>query len=283
MDCFSAITLVCGTLVVLVPTREGMVAAADSRAGNEYHNAHCDEHFKLVEINGEAVPRTVATVTGLSGMREPSSDTDLCRHLRQAPVWLDISGILKSYIEEQKRPAETLALSGIAARLEPAFAAIPEAGRTMLASLNAGKQISQLVVASYDSESSTSWVRTAIIYLSSDLRPSIVNESVDRLPLDHEMMFYRIGEQPYADRQMMEGRLASKFRSAQTYPFLTTRRPIRDITPEQATSAAIDFIEAISAQTLIVPAPTDIGGPVDVLFLGRGRQPERVRWKTVAP
>jgi len=221
-------TLLCGTLVIMIPTREGFVAAAESRAGNEYRNNFCDEDFKLIEITPEPA-RSIATVTGLAGMRRPSNEPDFCRHLREATKWLDLKQTFKSYIESHKQTARTLSISGMVPALEEAFAAIPTEGRQILAPF-AGRQLSLFVRASFEPDTWISWVRYARLVLSPDLKPTIAEEAVEQLGLENEMMFYRLGEKDYADQQMNRGALNRHFRSANTLPFLTTRKRIKEVT-----------------------------------------------------
>jgi hypothetical protein len=194
---------------------------------------------------------------------------------------LDLKQTFKSYIESHKQTARTLSISGMVPALEEAFAAIPTEGRQILAPF-AGRQLSLFVRASFEPDTWISWVRYARLVLSPDLKPTIAEEAVEQLGLENEMMFYRLGEKDYADQQMNRGALNRHFRSANTLPFLTTRKRIKEVTRDAAISAAVDFIEAVSAIAEKVPAPSDIGGPVDVIFLGRNVQPERVRWKSLA-
>jgi hypothetical protein len=270
--------LLCGTLVVMVPTRDGLVAAADSRVSNQDQTRFCDEDFKLIEIQ-RGPSRTVATITGNNGIKEPGDNPNFCNHLRQATIWLDLKRDFKSYIESQPASAATLTIAGFRPNLEKAFAVLPSAAIPYLKPFT-NRRFSLLVVASFDPETSTSWIRYGTLALTTDLKPIIFGEAVERIDLDHEKIFYRFGEKDYADQMLDNGVLARKFRDAGTLRFLRTRETVRDVTRDRSINVAIDFIEAVSAMTSVAPAPSGIGGPVDVLFIGRDTR-QRILWKNV--
>ena len=275
--CWATVFL-CGTLVVMVPTRDGLVAAADSRASNEDQTRFCDEDFKLIEVK-RGPSRTVATITGNSGMKEPRDNPDFCNHLRQATIWLDLKRDFKSYIKSQTASAATLTIAGFLPNLEKAFASLPAVAKPYLQPF-ANRRFSLLVVGSFDPETSTSWIRHVTLALTTDLKPIMFGETVERIDLDHEKMFYRFGEKDYADRMLDNGVLARQFRDAGTLRFLRTREVVRDVTRDRSINVAIDFIEAVSAMARVFPAPSGIGGPVDVLFIGRDTR-QRIQWKNV--
>jgi hypothetical protein len=61
MSPFPEMTCVKGTLVVYLPTNEGLVVAADSRVETSDHSLFCDDVFKLIEVARPV--RTIAAVT----------------------------------------------------------------------------------------------------------------------------------------------------------------------------------------------------------------------------
>ena len=149
-----------------------------------------------------------------------------------------------------------------------------------LPELFANRPFSRLVVASFNPETSTSWIRYGTLALAADLKPIIFGETVERIDLDHEKTSYRFGEKDYAERMLATGVLARQFRDPGTLRFFGTREAVRDVTTDRAINVAIDFIEAVSAIAGIFPAPGGIGGPVDVLLIGRDTR-QRIRWKNV--
>jgi hypothetical protein len=275
--CLATIFL-CGTLVVLVPTKEGIIIAADSRGATANH-AFCDEVSKLIEIESGPV-HTVATLTGLSEVLTSRKDQDVCQRLREGAIWLDLKKEFKSFVEAQSGTAATITIGGFVPKLTEAFATLPSAEVPFLQSL-VGKTISQLIIASYDPETSTSWIRHAILSVTSDTKPVILGEVVEKISLEHSKMIYRWGETEYADSQLTNGALSRAFVKKDTFRFFTSQGIVRYVTKDQSISAAVDYIEAVSAAASKSNPPVGIGGPVDVLFIGSEMRPQRVRWKNL--
>jgi hypothetical protein len=82
-------SLVAGTLVVVAPSRDGLIVAADSRA--RIDGAVCDSYHKITEP--DRPDRTVFVVLGRSIYLEPppSGLPEPCTYLRQAPRLYDIN------------------------------------------------------------------------------------------------------------------------------------------------------------------------------------------------
>jgi hypothetical protein len=275
MICAVGSAFLVGTLVILVPAQAGLVVAADSRVTNEKRDLICDEDFKLIEVNRGPL-RTVATITGIAGMSKPSSNPNFCEHLRTATVWLDLRRELKNYLESSD--SDSPSLTAFQPMAQAAFSKLPAEAIPYLKPL-AGSAFATLVVASFDPKSKVSRIRYAVLSLTANLQPQIGVETLDEIGLDHSKMFYRVGEMAYADSQLQNGTLAKLFADRATLPFLTAQSPVREIRKSEAINAAIDFINAVSEATKAVPAPSAIGGPVDVLFIGDADRAERVRWK----
>jgi len=263
----------------MVPTRDGLVIAADSRVSNEFQTRYCDQDFKIIEI-GAGPSHTAATITNVVWLKEPSNDPDYCHGLNTAKTWLDLRMEFKSFIESQPLGAAEFQIVQFQSRLNQVFSALPARVISALRPLNS-KPISMLVVASYDPDTSTSWVRYATVALTATSQPVIEEEVVDRIDLGHEKVFYRLGEQEYVNKQMANGNLLSLLHNPITLPFLTTSEKVRSVSKDEAIAVAIDFIGAVSDVARRIPPPHGIGGPIDVLFVGAKERPERIEWKTV--
>jgi hypothetical protein len=275
--------LLCGTLLLVVPTKDGLVVAGDSRVSDlgglssPYKNRSCDEDFKLIEIQ-RGPERTVAMVTGGTAISKLSvilSDPDYCHYLRNSQTWIDIRTEFKSYIEASELSGARISITGFLITLELAFAKVPP---DILRQLS-GQKISQLIIAGYDVQTHESWLRRATLFLSTDLKPKIDDESIERFSVSDEKVFVRLGESDYVDQQFAAGKLTKYFKSDQTGRFATTRTNIASISKEEAISFVVDLIQAVSAAAQVDPPPTGIGGPVDVLFVGNEPRAQRIRWK----
>jgi len=86
-----------GTLVVIVPSADGLVVAADSRT--TVNGATCDNQYKITELRRPK--RTVVAVTGEVAFISPpdAQERDVCGYLKSAPRMLDIASVVKSYLE----------------------------------------------------------------------------------------------------------------------------------------------------------------------------------------
>jgi hypothetical protein len=247
-----------GTLVMVVPARDGLVIAADSRSSDDRNEASfCDQDFKLMEIERGPL-RTVVTATGGVKFLPPSSPpADLCRYMRNAAPSLDFRAALKEYIEGQNQTAETVSLLGFAATANAKLAAYPFRISTE----------ALLVVASYEPRTATSWVRSAKLKIAAGAPPSIGNETLREAKLEMRAQFYAFGDSAIAARYVDSPALKPETRQLRF-------AHVREISKTRAITAAVDFIEVVSTGT------KTIGGPVDVLFIGSAPRAERIRWKS---
>jgi hypothetical protein len=91
-----------GTLVLFIPTKDGLVVAADSRSNINLGTAiprHCDTAIKIIPLKNH--DRAVITVAGtdksyaLNGAKLP----DLCKYLQSAVPILDMPQIVANYLD----------------------------------------------------------------------------------------------------------------------------------------------------------------------------------------
>jgi len=232
-------------------------------------------------------PASVGIVANNVGLLKPTNDPDFCHHMRRDPVWLDIKKVLRDYAELEQLSAGSLSLRDIEPKLKTAYKNMPDEAFAYLRTLGPDiheKLSSLLIVASYDKETMTSWIQHCKVLVNERFEPFVSDQKLDQINQSHECMFYRLGEQEYADRNLQpEGSIGRQFLKQSTLQFLTTPRPVREVDKQSAIDAAVDFIHAVSATAERVPPPSGIGGPIDVLFLGADSRPERIQWKTVAP
>jgi hypothetical protein len=88
-----------GTLVVLIPTEDGLVVAADSRTS--LFGVFCDSQYKIIELKK---PKHVAiAVTGDVAFIAPpeAHEQNICGYLNSAPRMLDFTYIVKNYLERK--------------------------------------------------------------------------------------------------------------------------------------------------------------------------------------
>jgi hypothetical protein len=264
------------TLVVLVPSADGLVVAADSRT--TVLGTQCDGQFKIVQLKRPS--RTVVMVTGDGVFIPPPStaEKDLCRYQQSAPHLLDMTAVVSSYLQRNAHAPEKLSLKDLGAKCVHAaqrFQALhPEAFRSHL-----GGEIFSVVLASYDPKAKVSTLRNFVVRMSQETQKieatrfaKIAVSSTDRRGI------WAYGETDYVEKQVYGG-FGRQFLSASTLDFFLQDKPVAQASRDQAVAAAVNLIQAASRAAQQFPAPSAIGGPIDVVLLGRGRRPQQLQWQ----
>jgi hypothetical protein len=95
---------------------------------------------------------------------------------------------------------------------------------------------------------------------------------------DDECQVMLLGEVNYLIEHVFGG-VGRAFLGERYGRFRNSMTVIREADFNLAADFATDIIEAAGRTTALVPAQTGIGGPVDVLFLGKNERPQKLRWK----
>ncbi len=276
---FIAALLLCAaahaTLVALVPSKDGLLVAADSRI--TFLGAECDGAFKIIE---PARPlRTVAIVTGdaIFVAPPPAGAANLCRYLETAPRRLNIDALVRSYLDRSADDPAQLAFDGLSAacvrQVERFRRAYPETLRRFT-----GRDIFSVVVASYDPASQAALLRNFVVRIDARTRRVRAARFTETAISPHDARgVWLYGETSYVDRYVYAG-FGRKFLSSATVGFLRTRIPVRDTPMDPAVSVAVNIIQAAGRAAQVVPAPSGIGGSIRVVLLGNRPRPESVPW-----
>jgi hypothetical protein len=146
----------------------------------------------------------------------------------------------------------------------------------------------RLIVASFDEKKSISIVRSAWVgFRAGSL--VIAREDVERFSPNTKLNVMMFGEDGYAGRGLSNGTLTKRFVAPDSARILTVHVPVKTIEKRKAALAAFDLIDAVGEQMKTVPSknkygiPVTVGGPVDVVFLGKETRPERLIWKQEIP
>jgi hypothetical protein len=272
-----------GTLGIAVPTRRGLVVAADSRASNEYQTRFCDEDCKLqVPVRPD---RIAILITGLCELRRSSNESDFCKHLREAHSLLNVREVVRRFLEDAtglQIPSVNMGQI-VQDALIPAYASLSSEARDIIRPIRMQCR-SSINFFHYDLVHSVACIRSCTVALSSELVPYIEDEiRCDDRQTD-ACAVYRFGEHGYVDNCVLSSNgVGHKFLSKETKKFLNHvicgDKTVGDIGKSQGLGVAIDVIEAASRTAETVRPPTAIGGPVDVLFLGADLAPIKERWK----
>jgi hypothetical protein len=275
----SFLRAVSGTLVVLVPSGNGLIVAADSRTtigGKVY----CDNRFKI--LIPRSPPRTVATVTGTGTFVAGIENIPLekvCEHIHEAPRLLDIGAIVIQHLEANNHVLEAPHTEKLLDACVEAVRAYGNSGQNRLGEF-AGYAMFAVVIAAFDPSTPMTRIRRFVVNILSDGQPMGGLVIENDFPANARREILAFGETDYLNKNVYGG-AGRQFLSEQTIRFISQHGPIKDVQRDEAERVAVEVVEAVSKTTTIVAAPTGIGGPVDVVLLGAKSSPEKVRWKKV--
>jgi hypothetical protein len=141
-----------------------------------------------------------------------------------------------------------------------------------------GAPIFKVAVASYDDVRGTSRVESFGLIMGNDGVVTATNIEVQEFSPSDEWRVLLFGEANYLTNHVFNG-VGRQFLGDRYGRFRNGKTIIRETDPALAADFASELIEAAAKTSTIVPAPTGIGGPVDVLLLGKSARPQRLKWK----
>jgi hypothetical protein len=264
------------TLVVIVPSAAGLIVAADSRTS--LFGALCDSQYKIAELGRPK--RTFVAVTGDVAFIAPPNpgEKDVCEYQRSAPRLLDISSVVARYLKRKGADPFQLSLDDLGAEC---VAAVEAFRRThpLVFEQYVGREIFSVVIASYDRRSKRSLVLNLAVRIEQVTR-HVEATRLSRIaisPQDRRGM-WSYGEADYLNKNVFGG-VGRMFLTAETMSFVLVDKPVSEARLDQAVSVATNVIDAASRTAQLIPSPSGIGGPIDVILLGKGRRPLHIQWK----
>lgn len=254
------------TLVVVVPARDGLVIAADSRF--TFMGAGCDGAFKILEP--QRLGHTVAFVTGDSiFVAPPAVGTEPCSYLATAPRLLDLGAVVTAYLDRAGDDPEKMPQAGLAAacvrsvlRFQGKYPAALRGYR--------GRELASVVVASYDPARGAATIRHFAIRIDARTgRAEASRGSEMTLGAGSARGVWIYGETEYVNRRVYRGP-GRRFLDPATLSFLDVRGLTGEVTVERAEAVAGNVIRAASREAEIDPPPSGIGGQIRVVVVGSG-------------
>jgi hypothetical protein len=263
------------TLVVMVPSRDGLVVAADSRMS--FLGSECDGAFKIVELARPA--RTVVMVTGDSIFLKPpaAGETDVCHYVESAPRMLDVAAIVRHYLDRNPAGPARFSLEDLGAVCVRAVDRFRLSNPAVFQAF-AGKDLFSVIVASYDPASRVATLRNFVVRVDRGTQ-RIEAARFDRIavtPKDRRGVWI-YGETAYVEKNVYAG-FGRQYLSANTLNFILGNKPVGETPLSRAVAAAVNVIQATSRATEKVPAPSGIGGPIRAVLLGSKPRPEPLAW-----
>jgi hypothetical protein len=265
-----------GTLVVLVPSADGLVVAADSRT--TVFGATCDSQYKITELTSPK--RTVFVVTGdMAFIKPPNAGVhDVCGYLQSASRLLDIPAVVKHYLERKSSDPFKLSLDDLGADCVQAVQRFRESSPLVIEPY-IGREIFSVVIASYDPRSKTSLVMNFVVRIDAKThRVEAGRFTRIAIPPQNRRGVWSYGETDYLNQNVFGG-VGRKYLTGSTLDFILADQTVAKVRLAQAVSTAANVIEAAGLTTQLVPSPSGIGGPIDIVLLSQKRQPRQIQWK----
>lgn len=250
-----------GTLVMMVPTADGLLVAADSRLTvTREPRQYCDDGFKLIV---DETHNAVATVTGISSVYALSSLRS-CAELARAERVMDIYGIVRTFLADRgpQGPLEVLQELCLAA-VHRAQSIDDETFRDFR-----GRDYFTVVLARFDVRSETSRFTGFVVALDDDLHPFVKERIGDTAYSDGPAACWIFGQGEYVAAEVFQGP-GVRFLGERSRRFLVDSRPVAEVSGSEALAFMLNTYDAIEAIAPIRPPPWGIGGPIDIVRLHR--------------
>jgi hypothetical protein len=259
-----------GTLVLLVPTKAGLVVAADTR--HTMLGVSCDNESKIYVPNNP--PATVAVVTGLANflaVKQPFGP-DPCKDIADGIPLLSVPPIVLQYLEANSATAREANLDELAQiclnRVVKVLANMPRLDLEFNE-----RPIFTVGVATFYNDTGTTLIRSFEIWFKNSevvARQGLGDEyrSTDRPDL------FAFGQGGYLKKQVLRG--PGRQFVGPEYETFSGLPSIGDVDVKLASDVAVNLIEATSKTGDIVPLPTGVGGPVDVVLISNSN-PQKLR------
>lgn len=256
-----------GTLAIFVPTRGGLVIAADMRQSPG--GIFCDGINKILLPRR---PRTAVVVTGNITLQNTSNipKTDLCDYLAKNRAPIDFGRSALEFLDSTSAPFAELDWAALTDHIYESIVPYIKAGN-----LNPffGTEIAQIIFAEFEPDTQTSKLLSLAVKLDPvgnfGLQPLPVTAATtirgDSFHLHSDRQILPFGEVPYYQQHVIAG-VGQQFLT-QDYFDLVGKSKVADVDPGLASAAALNLISAASKATDIVAAPSGIGGGESAVLL----------------
>ncbi|MCA1514557.1 hypothetical protein [Bradyrhizobium sp. NBAIM01] len=257
-DSFSAAR---GTLVVAIPTKAGLVLAADRRTTPR--GIHCDGVRKIL------VPKTKGTtvfITGMATMRDMSAipDDELCETLRTTPSPIDFGRMTTAFVDRQSGPLIDLDGQGLSEAIFAEIRRYIEGGE--LQPFFGQERVTTIVIASFDPESRVSRVWQFWVNFTGPVLFQLQPLPVRKFSLDDAPDIIPYGENEYFASNVLNG-IGRQFLDG-SIETIRDKRSIANVSVEDARKAGVNLIEAAAETASLIKPPSGIGGGVDCALVG---------------
>lgn len=265
-----------GTLVVIVGSAKGLVVAADSRS--TFPGIYCDDAFKI--LIPKTPNRTVVMVTGVGTWVDfkPGRSSDFCMAVRSSPEVLNIGSLVTGYLERKRTRLANLSLTELGSVCVAAMKEAQNSHPLFLQSF-VGHDVFLVVMADYDPKAKIASVLNFVVRIDANGKDiQAARFSRETISQADRWVILPFGESDYFFQTVYHG-VGRQFIDEAIFGSMVSGKLVREVSIDQAMSAAVNTIEAASRTTAIIPAESGIGGPIDVVLLGSQSRPQKLRWK----
>ncbi|MCX5884508.1 MAG: hypothetical protein NT096_01110 [Proteobacteria bacterium] len=257
-----------GTLVVIVPTKDGLIAAADSRS--TFSGKYFDIAKKLNILSGL---NTIFSITGRSDFfPSPPPGVDLEEWLTKTPKLYSGNLVVEQYLREHKlKSLNDAHLKKLAehyvASLNDFFSNRPDAPYPYQ-----GKELCLVIIGQYNPKSRQSLLATFLVSVTTQGTAEYYGLLIQTYKRNDEVKYRGFGETNYCNKQVLEGP-GKKFLDKEFFDILQRAKRISQLGYSEGAFLASSIITAASKMAEIVPPPSGIGGNVQVILIdGKSKQ-----------
>jgi hypothetical protein len=254
-----------GTLLIAIPSSEGLVVAGDTR--HTTYGISCDSGTKLfVPAN---MPGTIFGLTGLANFQAVKYPFvgDPCQEIESSPIIFSVEPVVRAFLEGQTLPISTLDLTGLANELTQALSKFLTTFPIDRGPLAARSSVFTVVLASFDAATHTSMVREISVVLPTPNEVS-VQKSVDVSYKEAGQPDWRaFGQGNYLVEHVLNG--PGKQFLDDNYRSFETVKTIGELSASLAASTAENLIVTTSKTSELIAIPAGVGGHIDVYLLGK--------------
>jgi len=269
-----------GTLLVLVPTRDGLLVAADSREGAD--QSYCDGGTKIVSASS---PRTIISVTGTAKLYGASDlksvSADLCKFLKTHEPLLNFETIVTGYIAVH--PSINAAMFvGLQRSVLQAIRNFQRSHPKMILRETPGENgYLSVVLGHFIPDRAVSVLAMFTVCLpTAKAGPEVCQKEWQEVDLKTLSLVHLYGNADFFQTQVFteEGRQAlGQPYLNDFFRFYAHSKPVGNVSADEATKVAVDIIESASRLASLRPKSPAIGGPVRVVLIDYHKRPVQLQ------
>jgi hypothetical protein len=267
-----------GTLIVVVPTRDGVVVGADSLA--TVAGGHIPSAPKLQTIDGNV--RTIVTLTGTSEFYPPpppgTKSDQLGNWIFTSQKMFSGDAIVREKIRELGDLILTEAMvwriaEGLCEDLSHFFSLLPRHDIVPFIE----RELCRVLFVQFDASSRTMFLKSIAIRVDFDRQFRPTGFSNQEAPADHPVFAWRYGESDYVNANVLRGgSVGFAYLGDLFWRLFTSGKLVSTTTVDDAKLLIEQLISATERASATVPIPSAVGGKPYILLLDGVAAPRKV-------